>query len=144
MAKISSEGIEIVERELQNIDKNLRSTCMREMLEAGADVLVESWRNSIQAHGHVRTGTMMNNVGKTEVQMEPDGMSIAVYPQGTDSHRVTNAQKAYILHYGRQANKNGRKEIKGDKFVTEAEQNAKRKVDAAMQAILDRYVSGKE
>lgn len=140
MAKITSSGIELLEDELEAMHGETLTRCMRDMLNAGADVLVENWRQSIQAHGHVKTGAMLNAVGKTDIQVDPDGMSISVYPQGTDSHRVTNAQKAFILHYGRK----GKKEIKGDKFVTEAEKAAQRKVEEAMQAVMDRYISGKD
>lgn len=133
-----------MENDLQNITRSLRGQIMRDMISAGADVLVDEWRKEIQARGHVVTGAMMNNVGKTDIRTEPDGMSVEVYPQGTDSHRITNAQKAYILHYGRHANKNGNKAIKGDRFVTAAESAAKEKVEAAMQAVLDKYTSGKD
>ena len=144
MAKITSDGIELLENELKEIEKGLRGECMTAMLNAGADVLVETWRQSIQSHGHVRTGAMYQAVGKTGILSTKDGMSIEVYPQGTDSHRITNAQKAFILNSGRQPNKRGKKGIKGDHFVTDAENAARDKVTAAMQAVLDRYVSGKD
>lgn len=140
MAKITSDGIELLENELKEIEKGLRGECMTAMLNAGADVLIETWRQSIQSHGHVRTGAMYQAVGKTGILSTKDGMSIEVYPQGTDSHRVTNAQKAYILHYGRE----GKRKIKGDHFVTDAETAAQQKVDAAMQAVMDAYISGKD
>lgn len=140
MAKITNDGIKLLENELKEIKKGLRGECMTVMLNAGADVLIENWRQSIQSHGHVKTGAMYQAVGKTEIQSTGDGMSIAVYPQGTDSHRVNNAQKAYILHYGRE----GKRKIKGDKFVTDAETATQQKVDAVMQAVMDQYISGKD
>ena len=85
---------------------------------------------------------MEGSVGMTDVSIGTNGMEISVYPQGTDSHRITNAQKAYILHYGRNPTKKGTKAIKGDRFVTAAEKKAKPAVFAAMQAALNEYVSG--
>lgn len=144
MARLTTTGIELAEERLQQIEKSLRAEAIPKMLNAGADVLIRKWQDQIQGKGHVRTGEMLGHVEKTEVRIEPNGASIEVYPTGTDSHRVTNAQKAFILHYGRKPNKRGRKEIKGDKFVTQAEKAAKAEVDAAMQQALNEITAGKE
>ena len=144
MARLTTDGLREAEQELQKLARDLRGRCMRDMLNAGADVLVDAWKASILAKRHVRTHAMYDNVSKTDIRIDTDGMSIEVYPQGTDSHRITNAQKAFILNSGRQPNKRGKKGIKGDHFVTDAENAARDKVTAAMQAVLDRYVSGKD
>lgn len=144
MARLITEGIKEMEDRLKNLEKSLQARIMPEMINAGADALIESWKDTIQEKGHVRTGAMLESVGKTAPMMSVDGIDIDVYPQGTDSHRITNAQKAFIIHYGREANRNGKKKITGDKFVTLAENRAREKVNAAMQAVLDKYVSGKD
>lgn len=143
MAKLTVKGIDELERKLQGIEKGLRGEAMQKMLYAGADVLIEAWGGSIQSHHHVRTGAMLGHVDKTGINIGKDGLEISVYPMGTDSHRITNAQKAYILHNGRQPTRKGTKGIKGDKFVTEAERKAKPQVYAAMQQALDEFIDGK-
>lgn len=144
MAKLTISGIDELEHRLKAIDQGLRGEAEEKMLQAGADVLIRSWQNSIESKGHRVTGAMQASVGKTEIRHTEKGAEIYVYPMGTDNHRINNAQKAFIIHYGRKPTRRGTKEIKGDRFVTEAEHNAKAEIFAAMQAALNEYVSGKE
>lgn len=144
MAKLTVKGFEELESRLQAIEKGLKGEAEDKMLRAGAKVLIEGWQESIESHGHRVTGAMAGSVGMTDIRRTPDGASIEVYPQGTDSHRINNAQKAYILHYGRNPTKKGTKGIKGDKFVTDAEKRSKERIHAAMQQALDEFIAGKE
>lgn len=144
MAKLRTSGIDLVEDDLRRIERDLRSRAIPEILNAGADELIKAWKEEIDIKGHRRTGAMINAVGKTEVRYGANGCSIEVYPMGTDSHRVTNAQKAFILHYGRKATAKNTKKIEGDKFATEAENKAKEAVFRAMREAMARFVSGKD
>jgi hypothetical protein len=142
MAKLTIKGLDEAENKLKTLAQNLRGEAMQNMLYAGAEVLEDAWRGEISERHHIVSGSMMQSIGRTGINVGRDGLEISVYPQGTDSHRITNAQKAYILHYGRNPTSKGTKAIKGDKFVTAAEKKAKPAVNAAMQAVLDEYVSG--
>lgn len=142
MARLTVTGLDEMEAKLKRLEQGLRGEAEVKMLKAGAAVLEDAWRGEIEAKHHV-TYAMRDGVSMTDVTAGKDGLEISVYPQGTDSHRITNAQKAYILHYGRNPTHKGTKAIKGDKFVTAAEKKAKPAVFAAMQAVLDEYVSGK-
>ena len=145
MAKfLVDEAVSLMEEKLVRLERDLKRRCIYDMMNAGADVLIESWKNVIQEKRHVRSEAMYRSVAKTDVMEEVDGASIEVYPMGTDKHRINNAQKAFILHYGREAKKNGRKGIKGDKFVNTAEKRSKERVAAVMQEVLNRYISGKD
>lgn len=143
MARLTVAGIDELENRLKRISAGLRGEAEVRMLKAGAAVLEDAWRGEIESRGHRKTGEMLKSVGMTDVHAGKDGLEISVYPQGTDSHRITNAQKAYILHSGRRATKKGTKEIKGDRFVTAAEKKARQQVFAAMQQALDEYIAGK-
>lgn len=143
MARLTVTGIDELMDRLKALEKGLRGEAEVRMLKAGAQVLVEAWGGEIESRGHKVTGAMLGSVSMTDVHTGKDGLEISVYPMGTDSHRITNAQKAYILHHGRQPTHKGTKEIKGDKFVTAAEKAAKPKVYAAMQQALNEYISGK-
>ena len=58
-----------------------------------------------------------------------NGMRCAeIYPLGKDSHGVRNAEKAFILHYGRS-------NMKGDHFVDNAERIAEQNAVPVMQEI---------
>lgn len=142
MARLTVTGIDELMNRLKALEKGLRGEAEVRMLKAGAQVLVDEWTGTIRERHH-RTGEMERSVGMTDVQTGKDGLEISVYPMGTDSHRITNAQKAYILHHGRQPTHRGTKAIKGDKFVTAAEKEAKPKVYEAMQNALNEYISGK-
>ena len=141
MARLTVTGIDELEARLKKLEQGLRGVAEVKMLKAGAAVLEDAWRGEIREK-HRLTGAMEGGVSMTDVTSGNDGLEISVYPMGTDSHRITNAQKAYILHYGRNPTKKGTKAIKGDRFVTAAEKKAKPAVFAAMQAALDEYVSG--
>lgn len=142
MARLTVTGLDELEARLKKLDAGLRGEAEVKMLQAGADVLVGAWVGEIalKHHGH---GVLEGSVGKSDIRVGSNGLEISVSPQGTDAHRITNAQKAYILHYGRNPTKKGTKAIKGDKFVTEAEKTAKPQVYAAMQKALDEYIAGK-
>lgn len=144
MAKLTVTGLDELEDGLKRLEQNLRGVAETRMLQAGAQVLVEAWQTEIGARGHRITGAMMDSVAATPVTAGKDGLEISVYPQGTDSHRITNAQKAFILHHGRKATGRGTKAIKGDRFVTAAEKAAKPRVIEAMQQALNEYVARKE
>lgn len=147
MAKMTNTGIEVMEAELQRIEKGLRGRAMEAMLNAGAEVLIGSWKDEIR-ESHRKTSTrdiMASAVDKTSIRYTDGGASIEVYPMGNDTgHRITNASKAFILHHGRQATRKGTKEIKGDKFVTRAERRKKAEVMAAMQDAMNEFIGGKE
>ena len=143
MSKLKISGFDELEKRFQALERGLRGEAEAKMLRAGAAVLVTSWKDTIEAKGHMVSHAMRDAVSMTDIRYTDNGAYIAVYPQGTDGHRVTNAQKAYILHHGRRPTQRNTKAIKGDKFVTAAEKKAKPAVFAAMQAVLDEYVSGK-
>ena len=142
MAKLTNTGIAEAESELQRIEKGLRGEAMLKALNAGADVLIQAWKDEI-GERHRKTSqrdVMSAAVTKTDVRFGNDGASIEVYPQGTDKeHHITNAAKAFILHYGR----DGKRQIKGDKFVKIAEHRRGDEALAAVQKVIDEYVSGK-
>lgn len=146
MATLKVHGIEVMEERLDSLSKDLRTKIMPRMLEAGAGVMIGEWKSSIRTHHHVTSGGnqhMVDAVKATDIRYTDNGASIEVYPQGTDSHRINQAQKAYILHHGRKPTNRGTKGITGDKFVTKAEKSAKPKVAEAMQKALDRAVAEK-
>lgn len=76
---------------------------------------------------------------------------VVIYPMGKSSHlryrrkrlskknpaKISFAGIAYILHYGRGANANGKGAIQGDKFVDIVEKNAYDSAISAAQKKLD-------
>lgn len=140
MARLEIDAADDVAKQIRQLASDLRAKVMAEALEAGADVLIELWKNKIREKPHIVSNAMHDSVGKTKPILGATSASIEVYPMGTDDHRVRNATKAFVLHYGRE----GRGRIVGDHFVDEIDAEAELKCNAAMQAVVDRYTSGKE
>lgn len=140
MARLEIDAADDVAKQIRQLASDLREKVMAEALEAGADVLIELWKKKIKEKPHTKSNAMHDSVGKTKPILGATSASIEVYPMGTDDHRVRNATKAFVLHYGRE----GRGKIEGDHFVDEIDAEAKLKCHAAMQAVVDRYTSGKD
>lgn len=125
-------GLDEVYREMQQEGETVGETA-KKMLEAGGKECVKAWKIAIGMHGHSgegisgrATGDMINSVGIKFKKIKMNGMRIAeIYPLGKDRHGVRNAEKAFILHYGRS-------NMKGDRFVDDAERIAEEEAVPAM------------
>ena len=111
MAKMEYSGFELVDAQLAKLDRGT----VKRIVMAGAEALVEATKDTIASRHHIATGEMMANVRPGQYHETLDGGWIEVYPQGTDSRGVSNAQKAFVINYGY----GGRRTAKtGDKFLT--------------------------
>ena len=133
MANLSWQGLDEVLQEMQRAEETTGEIAEK-MLKAGGEKCVEAWRTAIESHGHGgegisgrATGEMMKSVGIKFVKK--DGIRKAeIYPLGKDKRGVRNAEKAFILHYGRS-------NMKGDHFVDDAEKIAEEEAIPAMVEI---------
>jgi hypothetical protein len=72
------------------------------MILAGAEGVKKAWRQAAEEHELRDTGDMIDSIGfPREPKQVGDVLTIDIYPQGTDRHGVRNAEKAFILHYGK-------------------------------------------
>lgn len=133
MAYLKWKGLDEVYREMQRAGETAGETAQK-MLEAGGQACVKAWKIAIGMAGHAgrgisgrATGDMAESVGIRFVKKK--GMRCAeIYPLGKDRHGVRNAEKAFILHYGRS-------NMKGDRFVDEADRLAEEEAVPVMQEI---------
>ena len=102
-----------------------------EMLGEAGKVVVKAWQDAIDAHGHVRTGDMRNSVRASAVKKNGEAYVSSIYPHGRDRKRQSNAEKAFVLHYGTS-------KIHGDHFVDDAEERAGDAAEQVMQEVWDR------
>lgn len=102
-----------------------------EMLGKAGEVVVKAWREAIESHGHVDTGDMRDSVRAGAIKKSGDAYVSSIYPHGRDRKRQSNAEKAFVLHYGTS-------KIKGDHFVDDAEAAAEDAAEAAMEEIWTR------
>ena len=130
MARMEFSGVNDVLDELFRESERLERKATEMLGEAG-QVVVKAWQDTIEARGHVRTGSMRDNVRASKVTRKGEAYTCSIYPHGRDGKRHGNAEKAFILHYGTS-------KIKGDHFVDEAEERAADAAEAAMQNAWDR------
>ena len=109
-------------------DADLLDTAAPEMLQAGANVVADAWRDAIRANDLIDTGDMLDSVGPSDAVNTDREKKIAVYPQGRDRKGVRNAEKAFINHYGASRRK-------ATHFVDDAETKAEGPAVEAMAAV---------
>ena len=102
-----------------------------EMLGMAGKVVVQAWQDAIEDHGHVDTGDMRDSVRASAVKKSGEAYVSSIYPHGRDRKRQSNAEKAFVLHYGTSR-------IKGDHFVDDAEERASEAAEREMEEIWNR------
>jgi hypothetical protein len=79
----------------------------------------------------VDTGDMKNSVRAGAVKKTGEAYTSSIYPHGRDRKKQSNAEKAFVLHYGTSR-------IRGDHFVDDAEERASEAAERAMEEIWTR------
>ena len=130
MARMTFEGVDDVLDQLFKESERLERKATEMLGEAGK-VVVQAWQDAIEAHGHVQTGDMKNSVRASAVKKNGEAYITSIYPHGRDRKRQSNAEKAFILHYGTS-------KIHGDHFVDDAEERAGDAAEQVMQEVWDR------
>lgn len=127
MALFNGEGFDELLADLKQ-HGDLVLTAAPDMLQAGAAVVADAWRDAIRAHDLIDTGDMIDSVGPSDVVNTSSEKKIAVYPQGRDRKGIRNAEKAFINHYGASRRK-------ATHFVDDAETKAEGPAVDAMAAV---------
>lgn len=108
MAKFSFNGMNDLSISLQEM-ASAPDEVKYNMLEAGAAVLVEKWKNALESHR--RTGSLIDSIKAKRkkgdspiVQVVPDGPHTSTYrgirKTKRGGYKKTNAEVAYVLEYG--------------------------------------------
>lgn len=137
MAKFAMNGIDELAVELMEMGQLDNGELVSEMLEAGAEVVAEEWkkgiRSAVKANGR-STGDMERSVAPTKgIKKVGDISTKEIYPQGKDRKGVRNAEKAFILHYG----KSGQV---ATRFVDAVEDAAEDKAVEVMEDVFNNYL----
>ena len=99
MALFNGEGFNELLSDLKT-NGDMLDVAAPEILEAGAAVVADAWRDAIKAHNLIDSGDMLESVGHSEIVNTETEKKVAIYPQGRDHKGVRNAEKAFLLHYG--------------------------------------------
>ena len=132
VALFNAEGFDELLADLQH-HKDLLDDAAPEMLQAGAEVVAEGWKDAIRAHDLIDTGDMLDSVAPSAATITDTEKKIAVYPQGKDRKGVRNAEKAFINHYGASRRK-------ATHFVDDAEQKTEAPAIDAMAEVWYRKI----
>lgn len=127
-------NIDGVAAEFANIGKKI-SKVADAMIKAGAKECTAAWQAGIDEHGYIKSGAMRGSVGPGKIIEANGGRMTDVYPQGYDSRGVRNADKAFILHYGKSNQP-------GSHWVDEVADAAEEPVNAAMKQVYDNQLGG--
>ena len=122
-----------IENSLRDLGESIEKELVPEMLDMGAKIVTEEWKNSINRHDHIDSNAMIDSVGAKKGKAKN---LREIYPQGKDKKGVRNAEKAFIAHYG----KSGQL---GTRFVDEAEENSEAECIFEMQKKLDEAIEEK-
>lgn len=129
MARFEPSGFDEMEAQLRRMGE-AAAPVVQEMLDAGAEVLKEAWRNTAERYKVRKTGHMIESIGVARGR--EDDPFREIYPQGKDPDTgVRNAEKAFTTHYGTSR-------IKARYWVDEAENAAQAPLNEAMQAVFDK------
>lgn len=133
MARFDCPGLDKVISDMQRMAET-GGKCAEAMVDQAVVIIRDSWRESAERHGHRDTGAMIESVGfpNPTVKMG-DILSRDVFPQGKDEKGTRNAEKAFILNYGKSR-------FPGTYWVDEAEAAADPKVAAALEQMWDQYL----
>ena len=133
MARLDMSGMDEVLKQMKDMQM-LTGKVADEMLMAGAEVMKEAWKDTITRFELINNDDMRKSVGyPRQPKSINDVRTIDVYPQGKDRNGVRNAEKAFVLHYGRS-------NMDPTEFVDVAEQQGKAEADAVMEKIWDNFI----
>ena len=130
MGKLTWSGLDETFKEMAQAEEECGEIA-QEMLRVGGEECVKAWREAISKAGHDGEGKSGRGTGEMAKSVgvkfkKKDGKRVAeIYPLGKDSHGVRNAEKAFVLHYGRS-------NMKGDHFVDEADRISEENAVPAM------------
>ena len=101
MARFDTPGLSDLIKEMERMGQD-GGEVAEAMVNAAVVVIRDEWRASAENHGLVDTGAMIESIGFPAPVQKAGGILYRdVYPQGKDGKGVRNAEKAFILNYGK-------------------------------------------
>ena len=133
MARFESPGLTDLIKEMERMGQD-GGEVAEAMVNAAVDVIRDEWKASAQDHGLVDTGAMIESIGFPAPVQNAGGILYRdVYPQGKDGKGVSNAEKAFVLNYGRH-------NMEPTYWVDEADAAAGPKVQARLEEIWGEFL----
>ena len=102
MAKFTVAGLDDVQEAMLRRDKATMEA-VPEMLKAGGEVIKSAFQEEtakLNSTGR-GTGALTASIKVSAVKEREGGKFVEIAPTGTDRHGVRNAEKGFVLNYGR-------------------------------------------
>lgn len=138
MAKFECSGLDELAADMKRLGELDNDELVSEMLDAGAEVVAEEWQKGVERT--VRnvdkrsSGDLAKSISVSKgVKKVGEASAKDIYPKGKDRKGVRNAEKAFILHYG----KSGQSPTL---FVDDIENTAEGKAVDAMSEKYNEYL----
>ena len=136
MARYDTSGLDDIISMMDSMGESAGELA-EEMVQAACEEIKGAWKESAQRHGLVDTGDM---IGSINYKVRPTHMAGVVYnevyPQGKDRKGVRNAEKAFILHYGRS-------NFAATYWVDDADSIADPRVEAVIREKFEAYMASR-
>ena len=118
---------------------DLPDSVVEEMLKAQAEVIIEAQQAAARSEGLVDTGQMEQSIELDEA-MKNRGLDryIDIYPRGTRTDGVRNAEVAFIHEYGAPG-----KHIPAKSWIKCANEGAAERATAAAMEVYNKYLQSK-
>lgn len=138
--RVETTGIDEVMEHMAKMQQ-LTGETAKAMLNAGGNVFQKWWITEAMQHGHKRTGDMIKAIGFSKPKDRGNGLQVDIYPQGKGRTGVRNSVKAFVLHHGRNALRNGKGKIEGDEWVKDVVNDATDESNAAMAKVWGQFIT---
>ena len=101
-AKFNVVGLDDVQEAMLRQDAIVEEA-VPEMLKAGGAVMQKAQQEEIKTRFNSRrsTGALLASIKVSAVKEIDGGKRVEIYPNGKDKHGVRNAEKGFVLNYGR-------------------------------------------
>lgn len=136
MARFDTSGLDGLIRDMENMGQ-LSGEVAKVMVEAAAQEIKAAWKESAEDHGLRDTGAMIESIDAPGPVMDfGTALGKDIYPTGKDRKGVRNAEKAFILHYGR----NGWQRIAATYWVDDADAISEARVPPRLDALWQEFL----
>ena len=134
MARFDTTGLDDIISQMERMGQTVGPVA-EEMCMAAVEEIRDAWRASARSHGLVDTGAMIDSIGFGAAPVRAGAILYNdVYPQGKDAKGVRNAEKAFILNYGKS-------NYPAQHWIDDADEKSAEPVQSRIEAIWDRFLN---
>lgn len=136
MAKLNVTGMEQTIKSLEQMGEHIGPVADAMLTAAGREV-VKGWQYSAAKNKHFRTGALYDSIKMTPPKTARGERVVIVTPAGIDKYNrrkpVRNAEKGFVLNYGRD-------NMPGSHWVDEGDEMAEGPAVNAMETVFDDFI----